>query len=149
MTQLDLEVILRKLKTIKKYLDVLKTKENLTQKDYDDNLEQQIIVERSLHVLIESAVDINTHIVVSYQKSPPETYRDSFIDLGKAGVISTELARELAPAAGLRNRLVHDYEDIDATVVRQSIALALRLLPKYSEQIRDYLQGLSIEQTDN
>jgi len=145
MTQLDLEVILRKLKTIQKYLNVLKTKESLTQADYDSDLEQQIIVERSLHLLIESAVDINTHIVVTERKSPPETYRDSFIDLAKVGVISKELARELSPAAGLRNRLVHDYDDIDATIVRQSIMLALRLLPKYIEQIREYLQKPSAE----
>lgn len=140
MTQLDIEVILRKLRTIQKYLTVLGTKRDLTQADYDSDLEQQIIVERCLHLLIESAVDINTHIVVSNKRIPPETYRDSFIDLAKAGVISSGLARELAPAAGLRNRLVHDYEDIDATIVRQSIALALRLLPLYVEQIKEYLK---------
>ncbi len=146
MTQLDLEVVLRKLSTIQKYLNVLRTKEMLTQTDYDGDLEQQIIVERSLHLLIESAVDINTHIVVSDRRVPPETYRDSFIDVAKVGAISQELARELAPAAGLRNRLVHDYEDIDATIVRDSVALALRLLPQYLEQIKAYLQKLSTEQ---
>lgn len=146
MTQLDLEVVLRKLSTIQKYLDVLRTKETLTQADYDSNLEQQIIVERSLHLLIESAVDINTHIVVSQRKVPPETYRDSFIDVAKVGALSQELARELAPAAGPGNRLVHDYDDIDTTVVRGSVALALRLLPQYLEQIKAYLQTLSIEQ---
>lgn len=140
MTQLDFEIVLRKLKNIQKYLIQLQTKAKLSQTDYEENFEQQLIVERLLHLLVESAVDVNTHIIVSHNQTPPETYRVSFLAIGKIGVISMSLAKELAPAAGLRNRLVHDYDDIDLEVVYQSIAFALRLFPQYLQQVRAYLQ---------
>ena len=140
MTQIDFEIVLRKLKNIKKYLDRLQIKGQMTQADYEADFEQQLIVERLLHLLVEAAVDINTHIAVSSGQTPPETYRDSFLTTGKMGVISMSLAKELAPSAGLRNRLVHDYDDIDLEVVHQSIAFALRLFPQYLQQVTSYLQ---------
>ncbi|VEP13873.1 conserved hypothetical protein [Hyella patelloides LEGE 07179] len=33
---------------------------------------------------------------------------EAFIELAKYGVLTEDLARELAPSAGLRNRLVHE-----------------------------------------
>ena len=37
----------------------------------------------------------------------------SFTRLAELGVLDAEFARRIARAAGLRNRLVHEYEDID------------------------------------
>lgn len=142
MSQLDFEIVLRKLKNIKKYLDQLQTKSQLSQADYEADFEQQLIVERLLHLLIESAIDVNTHIIVSSSQPPPETYRTSFLTMGEMGVISAELAKEVAPSAGLRNHLVHDYDDLDSEIVRQAIAIALNLFPQYLQQVRNYLKDI-------
>ena len=47
------------------------------------------------------------------------------------GVLPPELAAALAPAAGLRNRLVHEYDDLDDAVVLAAVAEAGRLFPRY------------------
>ncbi|MEL6261761.1 MAG: DUF86 domain-containing protein [Cyanobacteria bacterium J06626_6] len=140
MTRIELNVILRKLSNIKKYLAQLQTKANLSRADYAEDFEQQLVVERLLHLLVESAADINSHIAVNSDQTPPDTYRDSFLLLGKMGVLSSDLAQQLAPVAGLRNRLVDDYDDIDNAIVYKSIAFALSLFPQYLQQVQAHLK---------
>jgi uncharacterized protein YutE (UPF0331/DUF86 family) len=54
-------------------------------------------------------------------------------------VIPHPLASQLAPTAGLRNRLAHEYETVVDRAVYQAIE---RMLPHYTEyllQIEDWL----------
>lgn len=141
MTQADTEIVVRKLGNIKKYLSQLQKKAKLSESDYVESFEQQLVVERLLHLLIESAVDINSHVVVGSGQPPPDTYRDSFLLLGKLGIVPTSLAQKLAPAAGLRNRLVHDYDDIDVAIVYESMKFAIELFPDYLECVQRYLEN--------
>jgi uncharacterized protein YutE (UPF0331/DUF86 family) len=92
--------------------------------------------ERLLQELIEAAIDINLYILAASGAGvPDESYR-SFIQLGTSGVLGEELARKLAPAAGLRNRLVHEYQDIDDARVWESIQNAQDLFPPLYEGYR-------------
>ena len=143
MTQFEIGVVVRKLNNIKKYLEQLRKSADIDLADYKENFEQQMIVERLLHLLIESAIDINMHLVVSDGQPPPETYYDSFLILAKIGAISTKLAEQLAPSAGLRNRLVHDYDDMNLDTVYGAIDFALRLYPQYLQQVERYAQQLN------
>lgn len=47
----------------------------------------------------------------------PEDYVRSFVALGAAGIIDEQLASDLAPAADLRNRIVHEYDELDDEIV--------------------------------
>ncbi len=42
-----------------------------------------------------------------------------------------EFAREIAPSAGLRNRLVHEYNDSDQKIIYQSMGDALKQYTRY------------------
>lgn len=145
MTQFELAVVLRKLSNIKKYLDQLQIIAQSAQADNGGDFIQQLAIERLLHLLVESAIDINMHLAVRSDQLPPDTYRDSFITAGRIGAISVDLAQQLAPSAGLRNRLVHDYDEVDPEIVRRSVAFALELFPQYLQQVQDYLRQLNAE----
>ena len=67
--------------------------------------------------------------------SKPQTYADTFRLAGQHGVIPTALAQRLLPAAGLRNRLVHDYEAIDPSRVHAAMASALEDLDQLAEEL--------------
>jgi uncharacterized protein YutE (UPF0331/DUF86 family) len=140
MTNFDRAVVIRKLQAITKYLQLLSDRASLTQQAYLDSVEQQLIVERLLHLIVEAAVDTNSYLLVSANQPPPETYFNSFIQVGQQRIISQPLAAQLAPSAGLRNRLVHEYEEIDSAIVFQAIAFALTLYPEYVKQIQAYLE---------
>ena len=61
--------------------------------------------------------------------------------LASLGAIDAALAADLAPAAGLRNRLVHEYDEIDDAIVHRSIPKAIDLLPRFVAQIDSYLSA--------
>ena len=86
------------------------------------------------------AVDLVANLVVE-QGSSPVSYREVFREAGRVGVIPTDLATRLADVAGLRNVLVHMYEDIDYQIVANSIGKALQdfgsLLETLSRRLDD------------
>ena len=62
-----------------------------------------------------------------------------FVKLGDLGVLPRELALALAPSAGLRNRLVHEYESLDDAKVLASIGALLAQYPSYVQAVESYL----------
>lgn len=70
-------------------------------------------VERYLQLAIQTVIDISNHILAERKIRGISEYRDLLERLGTEGIISTELADKIAPMAGLRNILVHEYLDVD------------------------------------
>jgi uncharacterized protein YutE (UPF0331/DUF86 family) len=143
MTNIDTVIITTRLELITRYLDNLKHFEEISIDEYLNSFHQQLIVERLLQLMTQAAIDINDHILSKLDPRKSETNFQAFIKLGEYDVITPELARQLAPSAGLRNRLVHEYDDIDPNQVFMAISFALQQYPLYVRQINSYLISLS------
>lgn len=117
---------------------------NLTINEFLDNFKQQLIVERLMQLMIQAAIDINDHILSKLNPGNSATNFEAFIELGKYGIINPQLAKQLAPSASLRNRLVHEYGDIDPNQVFTAITFALQRYPLYAEQMKAYLMSLDV-----
>jgi uncharacterized protein YutE (UPF0331/DUF86 family) len=68
----------------------------------------------------------------------PDDYFGGFVKMGELGILPRELAIALAPSAGPRNRLVHEYESIDDAKVL-SIGVSLTQYPAYVQAVESYL----------
>lgn len=66
---------------------------------------------------IEAAVDVAHHICAAEGWGPPQTNGDAMTILGSRGVLEGELAERMRRAVGFRNVLVHEYVEVDDTVV--------------------------------
>ena len=89
--------------------------------------------ERDFQLAIDLASDINTHILVERQKPVPDTYRQSFRDLAREGILPDCLAHVLMESARLRNILVHEYDfEEDYQLFYES---AKSFLPAYIEYL--------------
>ena len=139
MTKLDRSMLQTRIKLMMKYLDRLQRMKNTTLDDYNSDFDQQLIVERLLQLLVEAASDINTSLLTEIYGITPSTYFDSFIEAGEQNIIDPQLAKTIAQSAGLRNRLVHQYEEIDNVIVFRSIQFALDQFSTYLRQITNYL----------
>ena len=126
------EVTRRKLNLLINNLDLLKKYKNATLEILNKN---HLEVERLLHLVVEIMGDINHHIIVRKKGRAPKSLKDSFIQMGALGVLDTKLAQNLAPAAGLRNALIHMYEDIDMSFIKESIKKTFQYVPLYIKQI--------------
>jgi len=58
---------------------------------------------------------------------------------GELKILSTDLAEKMAPSAGLRNRLVHQYDRLDHPIVLQAVRMAEDLFPIYVEQVEEFM----------
>lgn len=141
MSPLEKEIVRRKMAVIAENLSALKTIENMAMEEYVKDVLKRKATERLLQELIEAAVDINTHIIVQTGNTVPDGYYESFIMAGEKGIISADLAEKLAPSAGLRNRLVHEYDLLDHSLVLEAVKMAEKLYPKYIKEIETFISG--------
>jgi len=95
---------------------------------------------RLLQEAIEAALDINAHLIAEQGAPVPEDYYGGFLAIGTLGVIHETLARELAPSAGLRNRLVQEYDTIDDEKVLTAISTTLERYPRFIEGVEAFLR---------
>ena len=140
MSPVDRAIIRRKLETIALRLKQLEPIAQLDEQDYlAEDIWHRKGTERLLHEVIEAAVDINAHLLVQSGRAAPDSMFESFVELGNAKVLSKELAETLAPSAGLRNRLVHEYETIDEALVHRAVRDALQDYPRYVAAIEAFI----------
>ena len=139
MSPVEAEIVRRKLAVIIENLKALDPIKEMTNEEYIADLYKRKATERLLQELIEAAIDINTHIIVQSGNSVPDDYYESFIRAGELKVISIELAERLAPSAGLRNRLVHEYDLLEHSMVLDAVRTAEKLYPEYIKEIEKYI----------
>lgn len=144
MTEVDAALVRRKLAVISRNLDDLAEVEGLELEDYREDRFRQKGTERLLQETVEAAVDANTHILRALGETVPADYFQSFVEVGHAGVIPSELAERLAPSAGLRNRLVHEYEEIDDRIVLDAVKEAREGLGDYVARVEAWLSGQGV-----
>jgi len=89
---------------------------------------------------IEAALDVDAHLIAELGARAPDDYVGGFVALGALGVLTEELARELAPSAGLHNRLVHEYDAIDDAKTHAAITTMLILYPRFVDGVDRYLR---------
>ena len=133
------EVVERKLEALADYLAELRALRPADLREYQPDLTRGRAIERLLQLVVEVATDINTHLAAE-SGQVPDNYFQSFWSVARLGAIDEDLARALAPSAGLRDRLVHQYEALDDGQVFASIHMALGLFPVYTREILAFLE---------
>lgn len=138
------ELIRRKLQLIADDLGRLvrfkdETLESLIQDDI-----RLAAVERIIERLVMRAIDVNEHLISELASAEGRTtrlaYRDTFLMLADLGVYPKDFAARIAVSAGLRNILVHDYNDIDHKILHGSIRSALQDYHRYVEYVAAFLK---------
>lgn len=115
---------------------------DLTIEKIAEDYRTQAIVERLLERVIGRAIDINQHLIAE-RGAHLETirkYRETFLRLAEMGVYPKEFAEKIAPSVGLRNALVHDYNNIDRALLQKSIREAIMEFNDYTRYILAFIE---------
>ena len=139
MSPFDAEIIRAKLSIILENLKAIEPIKAMNRDKYFGDLYKRKATERLLQELIEAAIDINVHMIIGSGHAPPDDYYQSFIRAGELGMIPSELAEKLAPSADLGNRLVHEYDRIDHSMILEAVAMAGKLYPRYLKEVHSFL----------
>lgn len=111
------------------------------------DFEKLAVTERLLERIVSRAIDINEHLIGELARGPQEkttrfTYKETFLKLADVGVCPKTFAEKIAPSAGLRNILIHDYNDADRHIVYKSIRECLEDYKNYIEYILAFLEKI-------
>ena len=138
---LDHDFIKRKVSLIENELMVLTKYKDMTFEETAKDFETQAIVERLLERIITRAIDINNHIIAeagTHLKSVAK-YRETFLRLADLDIYPKEFAEKIAPSAGFRNSLVHDYNNLDKNILKKSLKEAIEEFNEYGKYILSYI----------
>jgi uncharacterized protein YutE (UPF0331/DUF86 family) len=135
------EVVVRKLDTLRSLLAELEKHAGATA---DEIRQDPYRVERLLELLVTAAADLLSHLLAE-RGEQPGTYREIFRRAGEQGLIAAELAERLEKAAGMRNVLVHLYEDIDYQVVADSVERALADFDEFLRVMRQRVREMGTD----
>ncbi len=123
------DVFLRKLTYLRQLLADLEPYRQVTLAEVEA---EHYKLERLIELLVMTASDLLRHLLAG-RGLTPVTYRDTFYQAGKQGIIPPDLAERLQKAAGIRNILVHLYESIDLEILYASLAPAYEDLTHFVE----------------
>ena len=96
------------------------------------------IVERNLEVAAQCCIDICHRIIVLEGAQKPRDYHEAILRMGELGVLPPDFAEQLAPIAGFRNILIHEYLAVDWDEVYDNLS-NLDDLSRFANFIRAWL----------
>jgi len=141
----DKNLILRKLAALDEYLSQIKAYADIPVKEYSSDWKIQRIVERTLQLMIETCLDISSHIISDEKLPVPETYADMFRILVRNDILKDSQLAALEKMARFRNIVVHDYEKIDPSIIVGILKNNLGDFEIFEASIIEYMFGHSIE----
>lgn len=124
---------------LKYYKEFIQMTDSLEFENYTVDIIKRRSIEREIQLIVECATDINNMILKKLKAGPAKDYFNSFIDLAENYVLEMDFALMIAPSTGLRNILVHEYQDINDEIVFKSIHFVKEYYLQYIDKISSYL----------
>lgn len=138
---MGIKIIFKKLDQIKELLNEL---EDFLDKPLKEFIKNFIVIrasERNFQLIVDLASDINVQIIAESGKQTPDTYKQSFLYLEKAGILENKLTVKLVLTAKLRNILVHEYDfEEDYEKFYKAAKDAIPAYKEYIKKIYGYIK---------
>lgn len=136
------EKLLLKLRNMKKYVDFLKSRRNITKEKLRKDYTLRSAIERNFHMALESVFDIGEMIISIQELRKPEDYKDIIEILGEEGILPQRFAEKFAPAAGFRNILVHRYAEVKLNELYRHLMEDLEDFDFFAKCIAEFVEKL-------
>jgi uncharacterized protein YutE (UPF0331/DUF86 family) len=117
-------------------LEPLKSK---SKAEFDADPYLRDIAERNLEVAAQCVLDISHRLISLAGGQRPRDYFEAILHLGELAVLPPDFAAHLAPLAGFRNILVHEYLEVDWQEVYRNLQ-QISDLSKFAELVREWLR---------
>lgn len=130
--EFDVDVVEARLRELSRRLDRVAARKPRSLKQLAKDEDLQDILSRNLELAIQACVDVAAHLCGAYGVVP-STAGDAFEALVKLGVVRRPLATRLKRAVGFRNVLVHEYIEVDWSIVMRVIRRDTRDLAAFGK----------------
>jgi len=83
----------------------------------------------------QGAIDLAMHIVARQRLGMPQSSAEAFRLLHEAGIIDADLLREMAAMTGFRNIAIHEYQQMDISILRKIAQTHWKSLVAYCQAL--------------
>jgi uncharacterized protein YutE (UPF0331/DUF86 family) len=136
----DVQTVTERLEALKAYLAEMDHYAQYSLDELTSDFVKYRAAQHSLQLAAQAVVDIAAHIVTADYNSRAQDYRQAIQSLGKEGVLSSAFAERLAPIAGFRNILVHEYLAVDPEKLYAILIHGRADLQEFGRRIVEYLR---------
>ncbi len=112
------DVVINKLATIERCLVRIKEVYQQAGDQFMSDYTRQDSIILNLQRACEAAIDLANYINKLKKLGIPQSSRDSFELLQRAGLLPLEISDNLKKMVGLRNIAVHDYQELNLDIVK-------------------------------
>lgn len=137
---IDKKFIENRLERAKQYIDEIEEIFKFSLEEIRGDFLKYRATERILQLIVDEMIDINNHIIRHSAIRTPDDFQSAFIALGENNILPPDLAQKLAPIVGLRNRLVHRYEEIKLDLLLTTIQKEKGDFQQYIKAIQEYIE---------
>ena len=130
---LDPDVVARRLAKILEEVKFLKSIRMQSRKEFLDDGKSLRSTAKAIETIVQSVIDISSHIVAQNHWGVTDTYRTTIALLAKNKVIPSELSEKLQQVVAMRNILIHQY------LVWNSIDEIIEDAPRFIRSIKAFL----------
>ncbi len=88
---------------------------------FEEDYDKQDIIVLNLQRACEQAIDMANDVVNVKKLGWPRTSGESFDLLARAGIIPASMAENMKAMVGLRNVVVHQYQELDLDIIKAVI----------------------------
>ncbi len=96
-------------------------------------------LERDFQLIVDTVIDINTHLISTENLRAPEDATETFQILGEAKILPAEFVEKFSPVAGMRNIVVHDYEKMDIEKMINDIKEDIGQFGEYALHVDNFI----------
>ncbi len=113
----DLSVIEKSKSNVEKYISILENYKDIKPEELKDNITLRGAIERYLYLVAQATIDLSGSFISFKKLRRPSTFSESFEILSENNYIPKNLKNKMVQMSGFRDRLAHDYGDIDQSVL--------------------------------
>lgn len=117
---MESDVVLNKIHIIERCL-------NRIHEEYANNPENLVNFTKQDSIILnlqracEASIDLAMHVVAEKKLGLPQTSRDAFLLLETEGIILVSLSKRMQRMVGFKNIAVHDYQEINLSILHKII----------------------------
>ncbi len=135
----DITTAENRIALLQKYLKILEEYQKHSKEDLLNNTTLKGAVERYLHLACQAAIDLADVIISLKTLRKPATMRESFEILAEEKIIDQDLKIKMSNLVGFRNILVHEYDELNYTIVEDVLHVKLEDIKEFISAIQKSL----------
>lgn len=135
----DVNVVSRKLAELSLRLARIRAQSPEDAATFESDQDAFELASFNLLLAVQACLDIASHLIADEGWEPPATLGEAFLRLQERGVLTSETAKAMKQAAGMRNLLAHGYGTVNPDHLQEAAVQGVADLERFSREVAAWM----------